>query len=83
MILALIVLNVIVFMMYGSDKRKAKKDAWRTPERTLILSGLLAPWGALSGMYVFRHKTQKNNFKVIWLFAVVHIFLYAYLLGVL
>ena len=29
-------LNLIVFFMYGADKRKAVNKSWRTPEKTLI-----------------------------------------------
>ena len=68
-----LVLNVIVFFMYGSDKKKAEKKQWRTPEKTLILGGLVAPWGALLGMSHFRHKTQKAKFKLNYLFAILHI----------
>ena len=67
------VLNVIVFLMYGADKRKAVKKKWRTPESTLLLGGLIAPWGAILGMHVFRHKTQKPKFKLNYVFAVLHI----------
>lgn len=67
------VLNVIVFLMYGADKKKAVKKEWRTPEKTLILGGLIAPWGAILGMHFFRHKTQKAKFKLNYVFAVLHI----------
>ena len=32
----LAVLNVIVFLMYGADKKKAVNKAWRTPEPSSI-----------------------------------------------
>ncbi len=67
------VLNVIVFFMYGADKKKAKRGEWRTPEKTLIIGGAVAPWGALAGMMHFRHKTHKAKFKLNYLFAVLHI----------
>ena len=68
-----LVLNIIVFFMYGSDKRKAEKKEWRTPESTLIIGGLVAPWGAIAGMQIYRHKTQKIKFKLIYIFAAIHI----------
>ena len=47
------------------DKRKAKKGAWRVPEKTLfIITGLGGGIGTIAGMYVFRHKTQKIQFVV-------------------
>jgi len=74
------VLNLIVFLMYGSDKKKAKRGDWRTPERTLIIGGLIAPWGAILGMQYFRHKTNKPKFKLNYLFAVLHIAIAALLI---
>ena len=45
--------------MYGIDKRKARRGAWRIPEKTLFLLPLLGgSVGALLGMKVFRHKTK-------------------------
>ena len=51
--------NVVTFTEYGIDKRKARRGAWRVPEKTLILLPLLGgSVGALLGMKVFRHKTK-------------------------
>ncbi len=72
-LLIAIVLNLIVFFMYGADKKKAKRGEWRTPEKTLIIGGAIGPWGAIAGMMHFRHKTQKAKFKLNYLFAVLHI----------
>ena len=42
--------NLIVFLLYGWDKRKAKKNHYRIPEKTLLLSALAAGGlGALLG----------------------------------
>lgn len=78
-ILLFAVLNVIVFAMYGIDKYKAIKGKWRTPEKTLIGAGAIAPWGAIIGMNLFNHKTRKAKFKVVYLFAVIHIAIIIYL----
>ena len=49
----------------GIDKRKAKKGAWRIPEKTLFLiTALGGGIGTIAGMYTFRHKTQKLNFVI-------------------
>ena len=57
--------NAFGFYMMWSDKRKARKDAWRTPERNFfvvsIIGGSIGCW---AGMYVFRHKTQHIKFTV-------------------
>lgn len=78
-ILIFAVLNVIVLAMYGIDKYKAIKGKWRTPEKTLIGAGAIAPWGAIIGMNLFNHKTRKAKFKVVYLFAVIHIAIILYL----
>lgn len=79
-IIIAVILNVVVFFMYGADKKKAKRGEWRTPEKTLILGGLIAPWGAILGMHYFRHKTNKPKFKLNYLFAVMHIVIAAVLI---
>ena len=51
--------NLIAFTVYGADKRRAKKDKRRVPEKTLFLLALIGgSVGAWAGMYTFRHKTR-------------------------
>ena len=51
--------NLVTFTVYGVDKAKAKRGAWRVPEKTLFLLPLLGgSVGALLGMQVFHHKTK-------------------------
>ena len=51
--------NLVTFTVYGVDKTKARRGAWRVPEKTLFLLPLLGgSVGALLGMLVFRHKTK-------------------------
>ena len=51
--------NVVTFTVYGIDKSKARRGAWRIPEKMLFLLPLLGgSVGALLGMKVFRHKTK-------------------------
>ncbi len=55
----LIAINIVTFAVYGIDKRRAKRGAWRVPEKTLFLLPLLGgSLGALLGMKVFHHKTK-------------------------
>ena len=70
-----LILNVISFTLFGADKRRAIKDRYRISEATLIVSGFLGPFGALAGMRLFRHKTRKPLFKVIYVFVAIHIVL--------
>lgn len=67
-----VVINLIVFVMYGIDKRKAIKQRWRIPEATLLCAAVFGVFGALAGMKVFRHKTKKPKFfMTVWLILVL------------
>jgi len=59
-----IVLNVVAFALYGIDKRRAVRGAWRIPEAVLLLAAVFGVVGAALGMVVFRHKTRKLKFRV-------------------
>ena len=55
----LAIINLLTFIVYGADKRRARKGKWRVPEKTLFLLPLLGgSIGALLGMRVFHHKTK-------------------------
>ena len=59
----LIVINLAAFAVYGVDKSRARRGAWRVPEKTLFLLPLLGgSIGALLGMRVFHHKTKHWSF---------------------
>ncbi len=56
-------LNLLGFLTMGIDKQKARRNAWRIPERTLILIAFLGGGpGSLVGMYTFHHKTKHTKF---------------------
>jgi uncharacterized membrane protein YsdA (DUF1294 family) len=60
-----IIINLFGFFIMWLDKRKAKKGAWRIPEKTLfIVTALGGGIGTIAGMYTFRHKTQKIQFVI-------------------
>ncbi len=64
-IIYFIIINIFGFFIMWLDKRKAKKGAWRIPEKTLfIITALGGGIGTTAGMYVFRHKTQKIQFVI-------------------
>ena len=64
-LLYLLLINAVAFVLMLVDKRKAIKNRWRIPERTLILSALFGgSIGALLGMYTFRHKTKHLSFTL-------------------
>lgn len=59
-----LVAGIVSFTLFGIDKRKAKKQQWRIPEATLLLSCALGgSIGGLLAMYIFHHKTRKPKFK--------------------
>ena len=59
------IVNIVAFIMYGIDKRKAKKNEYRISEKALLLSAAVGgSIGALSGMKVFRHKTKHKQFVI-------------------
>ena len=60
-----VLVNLIAFIMYGVDKKKAIKHKWRIPEHDLILVAVLGgSIGALLGMKAFRHKTKHPKFFI-------------------
>ena len=55
----LLSVNLLALFLFGLDKRRAQRGAWRIPERTLFLSAALGgSLGAIAGMRLFRHKTK-------------------------
>ncbi len=61
----LLAVNVLAFAAYGIDKRKAIRNAWRIPERTLLLLAVVGgSIGAILGMRFFHHKTRKPKFRI-------------------
>ena len=61
--------------LYASDKSKAGRGEWRTPECTLHFVDLLGGWpGGLVAQRYFRHKNRKLSFQLVfWLCALGHI----------
>lgn len=59
----LLAVNLATIAAFGHDKRMARQDGRRVPERTLLSLALLggSP-GALAARQVFRHKTRKQPF---------------------
>lgn len=60
----LVAINVLTFVIYGADKWKARRGRWRIPESALLwLAVLGGSVGALSAMWLFRHKTKHSKFR--------------------
>lgn len=61
-----IAFNILAFALYGIDKEKAKRGAWRVSEKVLLGVGICGgALGALLGMRFFHHKTHHWYFAVI------------------
>lgn len=57
-------INLVTFFVYGIDKYRAKRGAWRIPEKTLFLLPILGgSIGAIAGMKFFHHKTKHWYFR--------------------
>lgn len=66
LLLYLLFISILTFFLFGLDKSKARRSAWRISERTLLLLCTLGGcYGGLAGMYVFHHKTKKPKFFVL------------------
>ncbi|WP_409319260.1 DUF1294 domain-containing protein [Pseudomonas sp. KCJK9016] len=68
------IVSVLAFFLYWADKRKARAETWRTPENVLHAVELAGGWpGALIAQQVFRHKTRKVSFQVLfWVIVLLH-----------
>jgi uncharacterized membrane protein YsdA (DUF1294 family) len=78
----LVAINVVTFGYYGYDKGKAEEGSRRVPEVVLhSLSGLGGSPGALAAMKLFRHKTIKGPFRVVfWAIVLLQLALIAWLI---
>lgn len=63
----LVAINTVTVLLYGYDKRQAVVGAGRVPEVILHLAALVggSP-GALLTQGLFRHKTQKLKFRMVF-----------------
>jgi len=69
-----LVMSLLTFFLYWRDKRQAQGDGWRTPEKVLHGAEFLGGWpGAFLAQQVFRHKTRKVSYQLVfWLIVLLH-----------
>jgi len=68
----LINITLITFLFYGYDKYQAINQNTRIPEAVLHLLTLAGGTiGAIAGQFLFRHKTKKLSFRVVFIIIVV------------
>jgi len=66
-IIYLVSINLIGFLAMMIDKIKAKNNMWRIPEKTLFYITFLGGGiGTTAGMFLFRHKTKKGRFVLLF-----------------
>nr|WP_314579840.1 DUF1294 domain-containing protein [uncultured Pseudomonas sp.] len=67
-------MGLIAFGLYGHDKKQARTQGQRTPEKLLHMAELLGGWpGALVAQQAFRHKTRKFSYQLVfWLIVLLH-----------
>ena len=62
---ALLLLNLFAFFLMRYDKKCARENRRRVPEKTLFLAAaLFGACGGTLGMFVFRHKTKHWYFRL-------------------
>ena len=78
-------INIRALTLFKKDKQSAKRRQRRVSESKLMKTCLLGgAAGGLIGMNMFRHKTKKVYFHIVfWLSSAIHIFLLFWLVNYL
>ena len=64
LVIYLLAVNLLTFILYGIDKKRARNREWRISEKTLIgIAVIGGSVGAILGMHVFHHKTRHWYFR--------------------
>jgi uncharacterized membrane protein YsdA (DUF1294 family)/cold shock CspA family protein len=59
--------SVLTFLVYATDKSAAQRGAWRIPENTLHMLSVIGGWpGALIAQQMLRHKSSKQEFRLVF-----------------
>lgn len=67
----IIIINIIAFWIYYYDKKTAERGGYRIPEKVLFILALVgATPASFLGQKIFRHKTKKATFQIIFWFIV-------------
>ena len=63
--LYIIVMSFITFIIFGVDKKRARRHEWRISEKVLFALAIIGgSIGAIIGMIAFHHKTKKWYFRI-------------------
>ena len=72
-----IIINVIEFILMGLDKFLSIKKMYRIPEIVLLIIPFLGgSIGGILGMIIFKHKTKKIKFKLLFTISLIVNILY-------
>lgn len=67
-----VIVSIVLLILMGIDKVRARRNEWRITEATLIITALLGGGiGGLLGMKLFHHKTRKWYFYVMFTVGIV------------
>lgn len=80
MLIAIIVVNVLAFIMFAIDKYKAQHKKYRIAEKVLLTWLLVGSVGGYFAMLICRHKTRKWYFHVV---AVMGLLIWSYIVTVM
>ncbi|MBP1932733.1 DUF1294 domain-containing protein [Ammoniphilus resinae] len=62
----LLFMNLVTYISFGMDKKRAQKRLWRISEKRLlgmaVIGGGVGGW---LGMFMFHHKTKKWPFRIL------------------
>jgi len=72
--------SLLCLVVYGIDKLAARGGHDRVPEAMLLSLGIVGGWpGAIVAQQVFRHKTVKRSFRVLfWLSVAANVAVFAW-----
>ena len=66
------VASLVTYFIYAKDKKAARLNRWRTSEKTLHFCSILCGWpGAIIAQQRLRHKSQKQSFRVVFMFTLL------------
>ncbi len=72
MLYYLVFINVVGFLLFALDKYKSVKRKYRISENTFFLLSIAGGFlGLIISGQIFRHKTKKIKFNIIYVFSIL------------
>ncbi len=73
-----VIANVLSLVIFGLDKIRSMKGAWRISESKLLFVAFFGPFGAYAGMVFFKHKIRKVKFFLVPIFLLIQLYFISY-----